>query len=95
VQLSVVYGREINGEVLSFGTTGYTYDRTFVLYDRKTQSTWYPYEGNEMNALSGPFTGSTLPFLAMPERMPLGEWRRQHPDSLVLLRPKAKITPPD
>jgi hypothetical protein len=88
VQLSVVYGREIDGGVVTFGTTGYTYDRTFVLYDRKNESLWYPHKPSEMNGLCGPYAGSILPFLAMPERMRLADWRDNHADSLVLARPK-------
>ena len=85
MQLSVVYGREIEGAVTTFGTTGYTYNNTFLLYDRQTDSIWYPYQSQEMNALSGRLTGSVLPFLAEPNPMPLAEWRAAHPDSLVLV----------
>jgi len=85
VQLSVVYGREINGEVTTFGTTGYTYKNTFLLYDRKTESMWYPYQSDEMNALSGQCAGSALPFLGKPEPMPVADWRKKHPGSLVLV----------
>jgi hypothetical protein len=85
VQLSVVYGREIDGEVTTFGTTGYTYKRTFLLYDRKTESIWYPYQPNEMNALSGRIAGSVLPFIAEPNQTTLARWRSKHADSLVLV----------
>lgn len=85
MQLSVVYGRELNGEVTTFGTTGYTYKNTFLLYDRKTESMWYPYKSKEMNALSGESSGSALPFLAEPDPVPLAEWRELHPKSLVLI----------
>ena len=85
MQLSVVYGREIDGEVTTFGTTGYTYQNTFVLYDRRTQSVWYPFQSDEMNALSGPCAGTALPFLAQPEQVSLAEWREDHPDSLILV----------
>jgi len=91
VKLSVVYGREIDGEVITFGTTGYTYKDTFLLYDRKTESMWYPYKSNEMNALSGPFAGSVLPYLAEPVRMSLADWRSKHSDSLVLVEKKLKV----
>ena len=83
--MSVVYGREIDGEVTTFGTTGYTYKQTFVLYDRKTESLWYPYRRQEMNALSGTQAGSALPFLDEPDKMTLSDWRLEHPDSLVLV----------
>lgn len=85
MQLSVVYGRELDGEVTTFGTTGYTYNNTFLIYDRKTESVWYPHKPSEMNAISGLSTGSALPFLAEPDPLPLAEWRQSHPNSLVLV----------
>jgi len=88
VQLSVVYGREIDGEITTFGTTGYTYNRTFLLYDRKTESIWYPYKAGEINALSGPYQGNSLPFITEPDQMSLADWRSKHPDSLVLVGSK-------
>ncbi len=83
--MSVVYGREIDGKITTFGTTGYTYNNTFVLYDRATESVWYPYQPNEMNAVSGPIAGNALPFLAQPKPVSLADWRRQYPESLVLI----------
>ena len=56
-----------------------------LVYDRQTDSMWYPYQSQEMNAISGRLTGSVLPFLAEPTPMPLTEWRAAHPDSLVLV----------
>ena len=85
MQLSVVYGREVDGEVTTFGTTGYTHKNTFVLYDRKTESVWYPNKPGEMNAVSGTCAGSALPYVGEPERMSLGQWRQQHSASLVLV----------
>ena len=85
MQLSVVYGREIDGELTTFGTTGYTYKNTFLLYDRATESMWYPLENGEFNALSGKLKGKTLPYLAEPEVMSLGEWRKLHPQTVVLI----------
>ena len=81
----MVYGREIDGEVTTFGTTGYTYDRTFLVYDRKSESIWYPHKPGEMNAMSGKWAGRSLPLLAEPERVQLAQWRDAHPDSLVLV----------
>jgi len=81
----VVYGREIDGKVTTFGTTGYTYRNTFLLYDRKTKSIWYPHKPGEMNALSGQQLGSALPYLAKPDQIRLAEWREKHSDSLVLV----------
>ena len=83
--MSVVYGREIDGKLTTFGTTGYTYRNTFVLYDRATESVWYPRVRGEFNAISGRLKGRALPFLAQPEVVPLGEWLKLHPDTKVLI----------
>lgn len=82
-----MYGREIDGRVVSFGTSGYTKDNVFVLYDRDTESVWYPLSDNTMDAVSGPRRGRSIPFLDQPERMPLAKWRALHPDTTVLLPP--------
>ncbi|MCH8806350.1 MAG: DUF3179 domain-containing protein [Planctomycetes bacterium] len=85
MRLSVVYGREIDGEATTFGTTGYTYRQTFLLYDRKTDSVWYPLEPDRMNAVSGKLKGKSIPFLAKPALMPLREWVAEHPKTRVLV----------
>ena len=82
----MVYGREIDGEATTFGTTGYTYDFTFLLYDRKSDSVWYPLEKGKLTAVGGPHAGDSIEFLDQPKRMRLREWRERHPDSLVLVR---------
>jgi len=86
-----VYGREIDGKVTTFGTTGYTFDSVFALYDRATGSVWYPLKDGAFDAIGGPKRGTKLPFLEKPRIMLLGEWRRIHPETDVLL----KNDPPD
>jgi Protein of unknown function (DUF3179) len=83
--MTVVYGREIDGEVTTFGTTGYTFDNTFVLYDRKTESVWYPLKEGSFDAIGGSKSGSQIPFIASPPITTLAEWQSKHPDTLVLL----------
>ncbi len=90
----MVYGREIDGELTTFGTTGYTHKNTFLLYDRKTDSVWYPLNKGEMNAISGELVGKALPFLGEPKRMRLSDWRAQQPDSLVLVGSRAALVTP-
>jgi hypothetical protein len=86
-----VYGREIEGSVTTFGTTGYTYNRVFALYDRATGSVWYPLEDGAFDAIGGPKRGAKIPFIEKPQIMRLGEWRQRHPDTDVLL----EDNPPD
>jgi len=44
VGLAAVYSREIDGKVLTLAPSGWTYKRTFVLYDKETGTLWYPYK---------------------------------------------------
>jgi len=37
-----VYSREIDGKILTLAPSGWTYKRTFVLYDKETGTLWYP-----------------------------------------------------
>ncbi len=83
--MSVVYGREIDGKAVQFGTTGYTKNHVFVLYDRTTESVWYPMTRSSMDAVSGPWRGRKIPFIAKPKPMPLREWKRLHPETTVML----------
>ena len=81
----MVYGRDVDGEVTTFGTTGYTYKSTFLLYDRATESLWYPLGDDMITAVSGPRRGDRLPYIKESDVTTLGEWRALHPDTLVLL----------
>lgn len=87
----MVYGREIDGKVTTFGTTGYTHHRVFVLYDRATESVWYPRTGKHINAIGGPLQKQTIPILENPKVMTLGKWRKLYPDTLVLLKDKSAV----
>lgn len=83
----MVYGREIDGIEVTFGTTGYTMNNVFVLYDRATESVWYPSSDTALEAMSGAQKGRTIPFLDKPQPMTLGEWRARHPRTKVLRPP--------
>lgn len=68
-----------------FGTTGYTRDRVFVLYDRNSDSVWHPLSDGSLDAISGAKKGQSIPFVAKPDPMPLRQWLENHPKSLILL----------
>lgn len=85
----------MDDEPVDFGTTGYTNNNVFVLYDRKTGSVWYPLTGRTLDAVSGPKKGETIEFIDKPERMTLGEWKAEHPDTLVMLPPPYSKTVKD
>lgn len=85
MQLSVVYGREIDGVETTFGTTGYTFDDTFVLYDRLTETVWYPLNDGAFDAIGGPKRGAVIPYIEKPPIVTLGAWHSRHPRTRVLL----------
>ena len=76
---------EIDGELTAFGTTGYTYKNRFLLYARATESVWYPLQKGEFNTLSCKLQGNALPYMAEPEIVLLGESRKLHPRTVVLI----------
>jgi predicted metalloprotease with PDZ domain len=64
-------------------------DHIFVLYDRATQSVWYPGEDETLQAVGGIRKGTSVPFLDEPAPVTLAEWLKQHPESTVLLPSEA------
>ena len=78
-------GRELGEHVDQFGVSGYTYRNTFIIFDRRTESLWYPLDADRWTAISGPRQGETIPFIEEPGVVPLGLWREQYPETVVLL----------
>jgi Protein of unknown function (DUF3179) len=82
---ALVFERRVDGDVLDFGTTGKLRQSDLVMYDRQTESWWQQFGGD---GLVGRYAGVDL------ERIPArivawGEFRRAHPEGLVLDRPRA------
>jgi hypothetical protein len=77
-----VYSREIDGRTLSLVPSGWTYERTFVLYDRETGSLWYPFE-NGLKGIQGVYLERWLPKLASDDTR-WREWKAKHPQSRFL-----------
>lgn len=86
----MVHGREIDGKLDEFGVSGYVYKNVFLIYDRRTESLWWPLDDEKWTAVSGPRKGETILFVEK-EVVSLGEWRKQHPDTKVLLGSKRRI----
>lgn len=84
----MVHGRQINGEIDQFGVSGYVHNNVFLIFDRKTESLWYPLDDTKWTAISGPRKGETIPFIEKPVVETLGSWRKKHPNTLVLLGSK-------
>jgi len=87
----VVYGRTKDGKIDEFGVSGYVYKNVFIIYDRKTNSLWYPLDNKQWTAISGPRKGQTIRFIKEPGLVPLGQWRKKHPNTKVLLGSKSAI----
>ncbi|MDP7083297.1 MAG: DUF3179 domain-containing protein [Dehalococcoidia bacterium] len=76
----VVYGRELDGRVLTFGNTSALYQSDLVMYDHQTGSYWFQVGGE---AVVGPLTDSRLSLLPSTT-MAWGEWRRLYPETRLL-----------
>lgn len=75
-----MYDRRLNGQVLSFGHAGILYKKSFVMYDRQTESLWVHVTGK---AEVGPLSGQQLRF--MPATITTWEnWKTAYPHTTVL-----------
>jgi hypothetical protein len=77
-----VYSRTLDGRPLTLAPSGWTYRRTFVLYDKETLSLWYPVRGG-LRGISGKHLDGFLPRI----RSMSTQWRwwiDDHPNSKVL-----------
>jgi hypothetical protein len=90
-ELGAVYDRRYGDHMLTFALSGYTYSDdsiwdgrdAFVLWDRDTESLWWPPVGR---AVSGPLIDTPMQLLdeALWAQTTWGQARRRHPDALVL-----------
>lgn len=87
----MVHGREKNGSIDEFGVSGYVHKNIFLIFDRTTESLWYPFDDKAWTAISGKRQGETIPIIKEPAPMRLGEWRKLHPDTVVLLGSQKRI----
>lgn len=80
---SMVFDRRVNGEVLSFGTSGRLRHSDLVMYDRQTETLWQQFTGE---AIVGKHVGKSLSVVpATIESWSL--FKEQHPDGQVLVPP--------
>jgi len=77
-----VYSREIDGKTLTLAPSGWTYKRTFVLYDRETGTLWYP-EKKGLMGIQGVFFKRWLPEVSSKDTR-WSSWRRAHPSSRMM-----------
>ncbi len=77
-----MYSRKLNGKTLTIAPSGWTYKNTFVLYDKETESLWYPYKKGLMG-IQGIFFKQWLPKLESEDTQ-WEKWRRKNPDSKII-----------
>jgi hypothetical protein len=82
VDLAAVYSREIDGTILTLAPTGWTYNDTFVLYDKESGSLWYPYKRGLMG-IQGKYFKKWLALIPSRDTN-WKSWKKKHPDSLLL-----------
>ena len=87
----MVHGRVNVGAIDDFGVSGYVYKNVFLLYDRRTESLWYPLDDKQWTAISGPRKAESIPFIEKPAPIPPGEWRKLHPNTRVLLGDRGSL----
>jgi hypothetical protein len=75
--------RRVRGEETTFGVSGFLYRSDLVMYDRLTDSLWSQIMAT---AINGEMTGETLT-LVPSSLTTWGSWRRDNPDTEVLLPP--------
>jgi hypothetical protein len=77
-----VYSRQIDGQVLTLAPSGWTYKKTFVLYDRETGTLWYPYKKGLMG-IQGKYFKRWLSEIPSKNTR-WGKWEKEYPHSMVL-----------
>jgi hypothetical protein len=77
-----VYSAKINGEPVSFGTSGLLFRSNKLMYDRGTSTLWHQFTGEPV---VGPLADSGIKLDFFPvELTTWSEWRIRHPDTTVL-----------
>ncbi|UCG79399.1 MAG: DUF3179 domain-containing protein [Nitrospirota bacterium] len=77
-----MYSREVDGKTLTLVPSGWTYDRTFVLYDKESGSLWFPVRQG-LKGIQGEYFKKILPKLRSKDTS-WGKWQKKHPYSKVL-----------
>jgi hypothetical protein len=85
-----VYSREIDDQILTLRPSGWTFRRTFVLYDEETGTLWYPFPDKDgLTGIAGPLQDRFLPALDS-KRAHFGAWRQDNPDTKHMSYPLSR-----
>ncbi|MEK6221339.1 MAG: DUF3179 domain-containing protein [Chloroflexota bacterium] len=76
----VVYHRQVENQILTFGNTSALYESDMVMLDYQTGSYWWQVAGK---SIVGKLNGKSLQTLPS-QSISWGEWQKLHPDTLVL-----------
>jgi len=82
VDLAAVYSRRIDGKTFTLEPSGWTYDNTFVLYEKETGSLWYPFEEG-LKGIQGHFFKRVLPKIDSEDTV-WSDWVKRYPNSIIL-----------
>jgi hypothetical protein len=82
VDLAAVYSRQIDDRTLTLVPSGWTYKNTFVLYDRETETLWYPYRKG-LKGIQGKYFKRWLPKISSEDTR-WGKWEDKYPESKIL-----------
>ena len=80
---AMVFDRNVQGRVLSFGVSGLLYQSDVLMYDRQTESLWSQLA---MKCVAGGQVGTELRWL-VSEQLSFAAWRAKYPDGSVLAPP--------
>jgi hypothetical protein len=83
---AVVLGRDVAGELLTFGVSGLLYNSNTLIYDRRpagrAESLWAPLQ---FRAVAGPAAAAARTLTAVPFQLTSWDvWRAHHPGTTVL-----------
>ncbi len=77
-----MYSTKVDGEVLSFGTSGMLYHSNKLMYDRGTKSLWHQFLGEPV---VGPLGDSGVKLELIPVALTTwADWLALHPDTTLL-----------
>ncbi len=77
---AVTYERRVDGQLTTFGTSGFLFNSALVMYDRATESLWTHFDGR---AIAGVRTGSRLEPISSP-LLAWADFKAAYPDGMVL-----------
>lgn len=83
----IVFDRFVNGELLTFGVSGYLWESNLLMFDRENESLWSQAKGE---SVIGEATGTKLE-VVNSELITLEQFKNLYPDGTVLSRDTGHI----